>query len=132
MFSLSQRSIAQLDGVVDPLVKLFLDVGLDWPCEVLEGSRSPERQQLLFSQGKSRTLDSKHVPGHPGEKVTAVDVAPLPIDWRDTVRFYCFGGYVLGRARALSVRIRWGGDWNGNKDLHDQDFNDLVHFELQV
>lgn len=130
MAALSQRSIAQLDGVADPLVKLFLDVVVSWPCEVLEGARTLERQQLLFSQGKSRTLDSKHVPSHPGEKVTAADVAPLPIDWRDTIRFYAFGGYVLGRARSLGIRIRWGADWNSNLDFHDQAFNDLVHFEL--
>jgi peptidoglycan L-alanyl-D-glutamate endopeptidase CwlK len=59
-----------------------------------------------------------------------VDVAPFPIVWTDTKRFYAFGGFVLGVAQGLGIRIRWGGDWNNNRYLNDQQFNDLVHFEL--
>jgi peptidoglycan L-alanyl-D-glutamate endopeptidase CwlK len=26
--------------------------------------------------------------------------------------------------------VRYGGDWDGDKDINDQTFNDTVHFEL--
>ena len=106
----------------------------EFDCTVLEGARTQERQQRLFDKGASRTLKSKHIPfnksGSVNSSSKAVDVAPFPVDWRDTERFYYFGGYVLGMARQLGIRIRWGGDWDGDRDLKDQSFNDCVHFEL--
>ena len=30
----------------------------------------------------------------------------------------------------MNIKLRWGGDWNDNKDFSDQTFDDLVHFEL--
>jgi len=66
----------------------------------------------------------------------AVDVAFFPIKWGAVERHKHFGFYVLGVAEALlqqgviSHRVRWGGDWDGDKDTTDQRFNDLVHFEL--
>lgn len=130
MPALSKRSLAQLATCAQPLRRLVNDVAEEFPCEVLEGARRPARQVQLVREGKSRTLESKHVVGPAMLDAAAVDVAPLPIDWRDTHRFYAFGGYVKARARALGIRIRWGGDWDGDWDLADQDFNDLVHFEL--
>ena len=63
----------------------------------------------------------------------AVDVAPYRagrgVVWDlDTCR--AFGGFVIGLATAMNMRIRWGGDWDMDGDLADQTFNDLVHFEL--
>jgi hypothetical protein len=60
----------------------------------------------------------------------AVDVAPYPIDWEDTKRFYHFAGFVQATAKQLNIPIIWGGDWNNNNNFKDQTFNDLVHFEL--
>ena len=36
----------------------------------------------------------------------------------------------MGRAVELGIRLRWGGDWDGDNELRDQTFNDLVHFEV--
>ncbi len=44
-------------------------------------------------------------------------------------RFYYFAGFVMGTAAAMGVRLRWGGDWDGDTELDDQKFRDLVHFE---
>jgi peptidoglycan L-alanyl-D-glutamate endopeptidase CwlK len=30
----------------------------------------------------------------------------------------------------MTHSVRFGGDWDGDKDITDQKFNDLVHFEL--
>jgi len=60
----------------------------------------------------------------------AIDLAPWPLDWSDIRRFYYFGGFVVGVANKLDIPIRWGGDWDGDFEVKDQNFNDLVHFEL--
>lgn len=33
-------------------------------------------------------------------------------------------------AQSMCIEIRFGGDWDRDYDLDDQDFMDLVHFEL--
>ena len=50
---------------------------------------------------------------------------------KNRARFAEFAGIVkaIGWYR-YQVRIRWGGDWDGDNDLDDQTFDDLVHFEL--
>ena len=60
----------------------------------------------------------------------ALDAAPCPIDWEDAKRFYLFAGFVLGIARQLGIKLRWGGDWDGDFTWRDQKFHDLVHFEI--
>lgn len=37
---------------------------------------------------------------------------------------------MLNIAESLEIKIRWSGYWNGNFDLKDQKFYDLVHFEV--
>ena len=63
----------------------------------------------------------------------AVDAAPClsgKIDWNDAKFFCLFAGVVLSTASQLGIKIRWGGDWDGDFDLKDQSFIDLPHFEL--
>ena len=60
----------------------------------------------------------------------AVDVCPYPIDWNNKERFYHFAGYVKGIADSMGIKIRWGGDWDGDTVFDDQSFHDLPHFEL--
>ncbi len=47
-------------------------------------------------------------------------------------RWALFVGYVLGTASMMGVNLRWGGDWDGDRDLADQDFDDWPHFELEA
>ena len=61
----------------------------------------------------------------------AVDVTPYPVDFDNTDRHYYFCGYVLAVAKQLGLDIRWGGDWDSDRETKDQTFNDLVHFELK-
>ena len=44
-------------------------------------------------------------------------------------KFYYYGGYVLATGDAMGIPLTWGGDWDGDRDIHDQTFDDLVHFE---
>ena len=67
----------------------------------------------------------------------AIDATPYPIPknwgedhWKDKARFYEFAAVIRYEAKRLGVKIRWGGDWDGDYDYRDQVFDDLVHFEL--
>jgi peptidoglycan L-alanyl-D-glutamate endopeptidase CwlK len=67
---------------------------------------------------------------------SAIDVAPYPIDWDDRERFVYFAGQVMGISDVLyehgviSRPLRWGGDWNRDTKVRDNNFDDLCHFEL--
>jgi len=96
---------------------------------VLEGKRSEAQQKINVAKGVSKTLNSKHV--YPlSELSQAADVAPYPVDWKDTIRFYAFAGFVLGVASQLGVKLRWGGDWDSDRNVAEETFRDLPHFEL--
>jgi len=126
MNKFSSRSTKNLHSCHDKLKYLFDNVIERFDCTILEGHRTPEDQIRMFMDGKSKVRHGKHnfTPSR------AVDAAPYPIQWNNLERFYLFGGFVMGVAAQLGVKIRWGGDWDGDKDTKDQSFNDLVHFEL--
>jgi peptidoglycan L-alanyl-D-glutamate endopeptidase CwlK len=107
---------------------LFRQVVREYDCTVLVGHRNERDQTRAFDDGKSRLRwpDSKHNK----QPSLAIDIAPYPIDWADTKRFYYFAGYVKGVSESMNIKIRFGGDWDSDLDLNDQTLMDLVHFEL--
>lgn len=127
MSKLSQNSKNELATCHADLQRLFNHIAEIQNIAILEGKRSKERQLELFKSGKSKRKEGKHNTDPLSE---AADVAPLPIDWNDTKKFYAFGELVIREAGKLNIKIRWGGDWDGDGDYKDQTFNDLVHFEL--
>jgi len=125
-----KRSKERLKGVDAKLQNVLNEVVKYFDIAVIEGLRSQERQNELVAQGKSKTKFGKHVEGK------AVDIAPYPIDWKARDDFHYLGGFVLGMAASMGIKIRWGGDWNasslfkGQRTTKDNNFDDLVHFEI--
>jgi peptidoglycan L-alanyl-D-glutamate endopeptidase CwlK len=98
-------------------------------CSVLEGHRNAKRQNELFEKGNTKV---KYPKGrHNANPSCAVDVVPYPIDWNDRERFHLFAGFVLGVANQMGITLRWGGDWNMNFEVDDNNFDDFPHFELK-
>lgn len=130
----SQESFSKLSTCHIELQTLFYEVIRHFDCQVLEGFRNEEEQEKAFDAGNTKL----HWPNgrHNRNPSMAVDVAPYPVDWKNTKRFYWFAGYVMGIAQRLkdegkmTYSVRFGGDWDSDKDINDQTFNDLVHFEL--
>lgn len=126
-----KRSKERLRGVDSRIVNVLNEVVKYYDITVIEGLRSQERQDELMAQGKSKTKFGKHVQGK------AVDIAPYPIDWKARDDFHLLGGFVLGVASQMGINIRWGGDWSssslyeGQRTTKDNNFDDLVHFELK-
>lgn len=130
----SQESFSILSTCHIDLQAIFFEVVKTFDCQVLVGHRDEADQHQAFLTGKSK-LDWPNGK-HNKSPSNAVDVAPTPIDWNHTNHFYWFAGYVMGIAQKLkdegkiSHGLRYGGDWSNNYNNINQQFNDLVHFEL--
>lgn len=124
----SKLSLEQLVTCDERLQRLFMAVVRHYDCVIVYGHRGEAEQNDAFEKGLSRLVwpDSFHnkLPS------LAVDAAPYPINWKDTERFYAFGGFVLGVASQMGLKIRWGADWDRDTEVKDQTFNDLMHFEV--
>jgi len=139
MPSFSAGSKKQLATCDQRLQKVMNEVIKDFDFSVLEGFRGEEDQDSDYAKGWSqlRWPDSKHN----SKPSLAVDIAPYPIDWGESLvsikaeaarqRFCYLAGWVMSAAEALGVKLRWGGDWDGDKDTRDERFRDLGHFELE-
>ena len=130
MAQFSERSAERLSTCEPKLQELFEAVVGQFDCTILEGHRGQERQDRLYAERRSQ-LRYPHG-RHNKLPSQAVDVAPYPVDWQNTRRFYLFAGYVLGIAQGMGIGIRWGGDWDRDTEITDQTFNDLAHFEVYV
>ena len=122
------KSKERLETCDDKLQQLFNEVVKHYDCTVLCGHRSKSDQDEAVRAGNSKLAwpNSKHN-AYPSK---AVDVVPFPIDWQDTSRFYHFAGFVLATAIKLGIKVRFGGDWNGDLQFRDEKFKDLPHWEL--
>ena len=63
----------------------------------------------------------------------AVDVVPYINGKASWDKLHCcvLAGIVLACAVRLGESVRWGGNWDmDGEPITDQDFQDLVHFEL--
>lgn len=122
----SEMQLATCDERLQRVARRVVEV---WDCQVLQGKRSESEEATHLANGTSHTRASKHV--YPLDVPSlAMDLVPYPVDWKNLKRFYVFSGFVLGTARELGITLRWGGDWDSDRDLDDQTFNDLPHFEV--
>lgn len=136
MSKFSKRSAAKLATCDPQLQKLFERVLQIHDCTIVEGRRDKETQNEYFRTGKSKLKwpNSKHNCTAPVLS-KAVDVAPYKdggIPWDDVESFRYFAGIVIGVAAMMDIKIRWGGDWDGDNSFKDQTFHDLPHFELDT
>ena len=119
-FRLSQKSIDRLSGVHPDLVavvKRALEI-TEVDFAVLEGVRSRARQEQLFKQKATKTMNSRHLTGH------AVDLGAYvggSIRW-DWPLYYQIADAMKAAAAELEIHLTWGGDW--------KTFPDGPHFEL--
>lgn len=117
-FVFSTRSKNNLKGVHPDLVWVISRaiVLSQYDFIVTEGLRTLERQKKLKAEGKSKTLNSKHLKQADGYG-HAIDVAALvptggksTVSW-DTKYYKAIADAVMQAARELGVKITWGGSW---------------------
>ena len=122
----SKEKLATCD---ERLQRVFNEVINYVDCSVLEGHRGEREQNKYFAEGKSKV--QYPLGRHNAKPSRAVDVVPYPIDWKDRERFHLFAGFVLGIAYSMDISLRWGGDWNQNFEVDDNQFDDFPHFEIR-
>lgn len=140
MPNFSDASKKQLDTCILPLQKLAYAAIRYVNFTVLEGHRGEEAQNKDFREGKSKLQWPNG--NHNKFPSYAFDVAPYPIDWGSDIhkkaRFYYLAGVMFQEFNRLQedglisggLALRWGGDWDGDKDFSDQTFDDLGHYEI--
>lgn len=119
-FSFGNKSKERLNGVHSDMVKVMEEAIKESPLDfsITEGLRTRERQQELFSAGKSQTMNSRHLTGK------AVDIAVLvdgQITW-EFPKYQIVADHIKKVAKELGIDIVWGGDWVS--------FRDGPHIEL--
>lgn len=127
MYSFSVKSLNLLNNpkLHPSLRTLMLEAIKDSPIDftIIETVRTMEKQKEYFKAKATRTLKSRHIPQTNASGFgEAVDIAPYPINWKDTKRFADLAAHIKRKAKELNIKINWGGDW--------KTFIDMPHYEL--
>lgn len=111
----------RLKGVHPDLIKVVEEFERSGTVSVTvsEGKRTLAQQKIYVKEGKSKTLNSRHLTGH------AIDI--LPIDAKGQLInswlvYTKMAKEMKAAAKKVGVSIKWGGDWTR--------FRDGPHFEL--
>jgi len=145
MPSFSKKGLVRLQTCHRDIQIVCLEVIQLTDFSILRGYSSPEEQFNLFKQGRIenngvwKVQDKKKIvtykdgyikkSKHNSAPSLAIDIAPYPIDWTDTIRFNDLASIVLRTARYLyntkkiTSEIIWGGSWST--------LVDLPHFEIK-
>lgn len=113
-FTFSQRSEERLKGVHPDLVKVARRALELSPVDfgITEGLRTVERQKQLVAEGKSQTMNSRHITGH------AVDVFayPTPAGSWDMKYYRQIADAFSAAGKEIGIPVEWGGNWTTIKD----------------
>lgn len=140
-YKFSARSIKNLEGV-HPKLQIVVSEAMAsgiMDFSVVEGVRTLDRQRQLVADGKSKTMDSKHLKQADGYG-HAVDLFPYPIDMqrvikgdaREIARFGVLAGVIKAIAHNHGVKVVSGMDWDGDGETLDHTFFDGPHFQIEL
>lgn len=122
------RSLKNLEGVHDDLVQVVMSTFKNWPYDdigmvVIDGLRTEEEQRRYVKEGKSQTMNSRHLTGHAVDIVIDKDLTKdgLQPQWAFDA-YKRLDSAMQQSALHLDVDLTWGGGWAS--------FKDGVHFEL--
>ena len=132
-YNFGKTSTSKLE-TVDPDLQEIMQDALEsgiMDFSITEGHRGKAQQNRYFDLGKSKVKfpDGKHNK-LPSEAVDAAPYINGKISWN---KLHCcvLAGIILACAAKKGIKLRWGGNWDmDNEPITDQDFQDLVHYEL--
>lgn len=158
MPSFSKKSKSRLQHLCPELQMVAYDSIKIIDFSVIETARDKLQQNKCFASGASKLQwpDSKHNVCEKRPKAEAMDLWPYVPPFgalsghpdqiatiaADTGRtenqvmefthkaFARLAGVVEACAALRGLKVRWGGDWDGDGNLLDQNFHDFPHFEL--
>mgnify|MGYP001385441952 CR=1 FL=1 len=133
----SLRVLETLHPDLQLIFKTVLATGFDHT--LICGHRPQKEQDEAFALGRSKVRfpNSKHnsTPSMAVDAMPWFRTAPN-IDWSHSASIYHLAGVVRGVATGLyqqgkiSHLVRWGGDWDGDFDVREKQWDDSPHYEL--
>lgn len=128
MPSFGKRSLQELETLDERLQEILIEAIQYFDFTILCGHRNEEDQNKAYNKGRSKLQwpESKHN-SYPS---IAVDLAPYPLNWENLNRFYYLMGFIRGLAISKGLNLRFGGDWDRDGEITDNNFNDLPHIEI--
>lgn len=123
----SKSSDDKLNTCHPLLQTLFREVVKHYDCTIICGHRGEKEQNEAFENGYSKLKFP--MSKHNSMPSRAVDVMPFPLSWTDKSRHLHFAGYVQATADRLGIKVRWGGNFDGDQNL-DNGFMDRPHWEI--
>ena len=133
MAKFGRKSNLNLQTCHPDLKRLFREVVKTYDCTVLWGHRGEDQQNEMYSSNPPITKVQYPNSKHNSLPSKAADVAPW-INGRicfEPRQCYDFAGYVKRVAEQLNIKLRRGADWDGDGDINDQTFRDIIHFEIE-
>lgn len=140
-FVLGKRSKDNLVGVHPVLIQIVQRALELSPVDFFVdcGVRTPERQAELYAQGRTKpgpivtwTLKSNHFVNPRTGFGHAVDLIPLPVDWKNLKAFDDVATAMFAAAAEIGMTIRWGADWDQDGKPRERGETDSPHFELVI
>lgn len=150
-FKLGKKSLSNLKGVHPDLVKVVKRAIELTECDftITEGLRTKATQALYVKQGKSQTMNSKHLEGLAVDLaawVVSKDTGKGTINWNFDY-YFKIADAVRKASIELGIKVKWGGAWRylndydsskkaydayiaERKKLGKKSFLDGVHFEI--
>lgn len=128
MFKYSKRSkknLNECDKYLQLILKKLIKV---FNHSVICGYRGMEEQNKAFKSGNSQ-LKFPHSM-HNSMPSLAVDIIPYPEGYKDRDKLYYQAGMFMGIASVYGIKVKWGGDYNKDNDLKNDNFRDLAHFQI--
>lgn len=119
---------------LDPRWHTILDMAIKiFDFAIICGHRNKEDQNKAHETKRSKLRWPKSK--HNSKPSKAVDIAPWDqsiknVDWFNHKRFIWLAGIIQGIAHTKDIKIRWGGDFNMDTYIQDENFLDMAHFEL--
>ena len=133
-FAFSRSSKGKLhtcDSQLHDLALRVLDVSpIDF--SIICGHRNRDSQDEAFASGHS--LVQWPNGNHNSLPSRALDFGPHPNPYDDRhmalMRYGVIAGVFYAKADEMGIKIRWGGNWDGDSDLTDNTLNDMGHIEI--
>nr|BDD44673.1 peptidase [Legionellales bacterium] len=129
----SRRSLDKLETCDKRLQDICNRVIKELDISIISGMRGAVEQDTLYEQGFSKV----RFPGskHNSDPSQAVDVMlwnkeKPHIRWNDREQMALVAGYMMMTASTMDIKLRWGGDWDGDKISKNENFFDGGHFQI--
>lgn len=128
MPSFGRNSKQNVSTVTTNLQKVLAAAIKEYDFSVIFGHRDRATQDKAYADKNStkKWPNSKHnfMPSQ------AFDVIPYPDGWKASNAEFCkMAEAIIKASEKVGVPLRWGGDWDGDGDITDQNLIDLAHFE---